>query len=370
VFEPLLQGAALGLATGTACLASCGPVYCTYLLSEKRSGLQSLWVVLTLNAGRFVAYAAFGAAMGLLGGAIPPGLRGPLASAGYLLFSAYLVLSVVRVAKSCGGCRTSKLLNMTRSPLILGLLTGFSICPAFLIALTSAFESSGPLSGMLLFIGFYAGTTVYMLPFAFLGLLTRRSWFTAVARILAIVVAAYFFAVGVRTLMRSLLPRPAAIQGLTTSGTQIQGLFTPVEADTIYVTGFDGYPGDHAAELRAFLQGRLGPEMVLVTADSTVQFPVDRIPELSAVIVPWWVDPRSGETLSGWRQAFAESLNVRRCRILAIEYEPWCADRAEAIVNFLTSYSFSVAPDSGFSFLMLNSLDCAPADCDTCPLYE
>jgi sulfite exporter TauE/SafE len=370
VFEPLLRGAALGLATGTACLATCGPVYLAYLLSEKRGGLQSLWIVLSLNAGRFASYALFGAAVGLLGGAISPGLRGPLAAAGYLLFSGYLVVSVVRVARSCGGCGTSRLLNITRSPFLLGLLTGFSICPAFLIALTSAFDSSGPVSGMMLFIGFYGGTTVYMLPFAFLGLLTRRNWFTAAARVLAIIVAAWFFAVGVRTLMRTLVQRPTVPQGLTTSGTPIQGVFAPAEADSIYVIGFTGYPGDRATELRQFLQGTLGPEMILIEADSSQPFPIALIPELSSVMTPWWVDSRSGEVLTGWRQAFAESLLARRCRVLAIEYEPWCSDRAEAILTFLQAYSFSVAPDSGFTFLMLNSLDCAPADCDTCPLYE
>jgi len=367
LFEPLVRGAALGLATGTACLASCGPVYCAYLLSEKRSGLQSLLVVLSLNAGRFASYSIFGAIMGLLGGVIPPPLRGPVAAVGYLLFSAYLLLSVVRVSRSCGGCATSKLLNVTRSPFLLGILTGFSICPAFLIALTSAFASSGPLSGMLLFMGFYAGTTVYMLPFAFLGLLTHRNWFTSAARVLAVIVAAYFFAIGVRTIVRTLAPRqPASGQPQVSSE---RAVFSPSHADSIFVTGFRGYAGDRATELQEYLQGRLGPVMVLVLADTTGPLPLSGIRPLSAVMAPWWVDSRSGEVLTGWRQAFADSLRARRCRVMAIEYEPWCTERASDILSFLQTYSFSVAPDSGFSFLMLNSLNCAPTDCDTCPLY-
>ncbi|HRY61334.1 MAG TPA: sulfite exporter TauE/SafE family protein, partial [Candidatus Fermentibacter sp.] len=74
--DPLIRGAALGLATGTACLASCGPVYGAYLLSEKRSGPESLRVLLELNLGRFLAYAAFGALFGLLGGSLPVSIRG------------------------------------------------------------------------------------------------------------------------------------------------------------------------------------------------------------------------------------------------------------------------------------------------------
>jgi hypothetical protein len=81
LFEGLSAGLTLGLATGTACLASCGPVYAAYLLGEKRTGLQSLIVILLLNAGRFIAYALFGALVGYLGGSIPASVRVPVACA-------------------------------------------------------------------------------------------------------------------------------------------------------------------------------------------------------------------------------------------------------------------------------------------------
>ncbi|MBD3278167.1 MAG: hypothetical protein GF388_07700, partial [Candidatus Aegiribacteria sp.] len=97
MFEGFGEGLTLGLATGTACLASCGPIYAAYLMGEKREGLQSLWIVLKLNAGRFIAYAIFGALVGMLGGAIPVSVRVPLAYSGYILFAVYLFLSVVRV---------------------------------------------------------------------------------------------------------------------------------------------------------------------------------------------------------------------------------------------------------------------------------
>jgi len=370
MFDSLLQGAALGLATGTACLASCGPVYCTYLLAEKRNGLKSLWVVLSLNAGRFASYAAFGAVIGLLGGVIPPGFRAPLAAGGYILFSAYLLLSTIRVSKSCaGGCGTSKFLRITRSPFLLGILTGFSICPAFLIAMTGAFESSGMMSGMLLFVGFFAGTTVYMLPFAILGLLTKRNWFTTVARILSIFVAVYFLVTGIRMGVRALSGGTAAGGAAGQAGGE-GVIYTPAAEDTLWVLGFDGFAGDRSSELAGWLDSALDPHIELVRSDSGSLPDLAGIPRLSAVIAPWWVDPRSGETLIGWQQAFADSLLARRYRVMAVEYEPWCTDRASAISGFLERYSFRVEPDSGFSFLMLNSLECAPTDCDTCPLYE
>ncbi len=369
--DPLIRGAALGLATGTACLASCGPVYGAYLLSEKRSGLESLRVLLELNLGRFLSYAAFGALFGLLGGSLPVSIRGPLAAAGYILFSVYLLLSVVRARKSCGGgCSTSKLTRFTRSPLLLGVLTGLSVCPSFLIAVTGAFESSGPLSGALLFSGFFAGTTVYMLPFAVLGLFTRKAWFTTIARVLAVIVSVYFLAVGVR--MALALINPGVSQTTGTAGAPSDGegpAYAALEEDTLYFVGIPGDPADHAQDLAAFFGSQEGPGAVFVAvapADPT-SF-AGRIPELSSVIVPWWVDPRSGIALEPWQAEFAWVVEARRYRAFAVEYEPWCEDRAETIRSFLDRYSFSVEPDSGFTFLMQNTLECPPDSCATCPL--
>jgi sulfite exporter TauE/SafE len=367
MFDALVRGAALGLATGTACLVSCGPVYLSYLLGERRSGLQSLRVVLVLNLGRFIAYALFGALVGLLGGAIPPQLRTPLAAAGYILFSVFLLMSVIRVRKSCGGCGTSRLLAVTKSAFLLGVLTGFSICPAFLIALTGAFESSGALSGMMLFIGFFAGTTVYMLPFAFLGLLTRRNWFTGLARILSVAVSVYFFAFGLRMIVNWISPPPVITQ--SGSGDTSTGMvFAPAEADTIFVVSFRGYPGDHGVELAAHLSQALEPVFVSIEADSAAWVgELGDVGRASPVIAPWWVDPRSGESLSGWQESFAAFADSLDLMVFAVEYEPWCTDRGDAIAGFLDRYSFRVDPDSGFTFLMLNSLECDPAACDTCP---
>lgn len=376
MFEGLSAGLTLGLATGTACLASCGPVYAAYLLGEKRTGLQSLRVILLLNAGRFIAYALFGAVVGYLGGSIPSSVRVPVAFTGYLLFSVYLLLSVVRVRKTCSGCATGRVLKITRSPFLLGILTGFSICPAFLIALTGAFGSSGPLSGMMLFIGFFAGTTVYMLPFALFGLLTRRGWITGAARVIGVVVAVYFAAVGARGIASWLAaPRDdiAVPAGQTAGATEDSpgSIFSVADADTLYILTFAGDSSDHGAELAADLNPAGLPPLLLVATDSSRwEQDLAGLPELAPVIVSWWVDDRSGVTLEPWRQQVASRLLSGRQRTFAVQYEPYCADRVTSVESFLGGYSFRCAPDSGFTFLMLNTLSCAPSDCSTCPISE
>ncbi len=133
MFDGFTSGLTLGLATGTACLVTCGPIYGAYLLSEKRKGFQSLSVIILLSTGRFISYALFGALLGYLGGAISSSIRIPIAFSGYILFSTYLFVSTIRTEKECTGCKTGKLLKITRSPFLLGILTGLSICPAFLM---------------------------------------------------------------------------------------------------------------------------------------------------------------------------------------------------------------------------------------------
>lgn len=372
MLESLGEGLALGLATGTACLASCGPVYAAYLMSEERRGWQPLRVILLLNLGRFVAYVAFGAAMGLLGGYIPVSVRMPLAYAGYLLFSVYLIVSVARIQRACSGCGVSRFMRITRSPLLLGILTGFSLCPAFLIAITGAFETSGALAGALLFTGFFAGTTVYMLPFALFGLLTKVRWITTAARFLAVAVAVYFGVVGVRGLAAELLgggPGTVEIPGEGASGEGASGeteIFTVTEADTVYVLHFPADTSDHGSEMAGFLERRHGwPPVRLLSADSGGwRRRLEQLPPRAAVIAPLWVDSAGAGPV--WRDSLRMRLDSAGARVLALEYVPWCSATPELLVAFLERYSFRTPADGGFVFAVANPEDAS--ECATCPL--
>jgi sulfite exporter TauE/SafE len=376
LFEGFGTGLTLGLATGTACLASCGPIYASYLMAEKRSGLQPLWVILKLNAGRFIAYALFGALVGFLGGSIPVSVRVPLALSGYILFSLYLLMSVVRVRKTCTGCNTGKFLKITRSSFLLGILTGLSICPAFLIALTRAFDSSGPLNGMMMFSGFFVGTTVYMLPFALFGLLTMKDWITKAARVIAVIVAVYFMAIGIRGLV-TWVTRPevresgahAAVEQSHVSEEEAASIFSIEDADTLYILTFTDDETDMGRQLARDMNADFLPPLKTVETSTTGwRESALSIPELSAVIMPPWIDPRYGADTEPWQDSLATLVGEMRLRAFAVEYQPYCADRYMGIQSFLERYSFRCHPDSGFKFLMLNPLACSPSECSTCDI--
>ncbi len=380
MFTGLAEGTGLGLATGISCLASCGPIYLTYLLSEQRSNKQSTITILLLNVGRFVSYATFGAIMGLLGGSIPSSVRVPLAYSGYLLFSVYLVISVVRVNKTCGGCDIPKWMKFTKSPLLLGILTGFSACPAFLIAVTSAFDTSGALQGAMLFTGFFLGTTVYMLPFAIVGLFNKKQWLNTVAKYAAIFVAVYFSIVGIRGLASYYLQSDEVIidvnQTVTSdAGNQNDesvGIYNALNQDTLYVLTFPEISADKGTDMFSDLAGAEGPVIVLVQSDSVnYEMVLSTIPNLSAVIGPWWIDYRSEAELSQWQETVNALVAYKNLRLFAVEYEPYDTERAGIIYQYLARYSFRCADDEGFTFLLTSDVGCATdTDCNTCPVNQ
>lgn len=384
MFTGLTEGTGLGLATGISCLASCGPIYLTYLLSEQRSSKQSLMTIVMLNLGRFVSYAAFGAIMGLLGGSLPSSIRIPLAFSGYLLFSVYLIISVVRVNKTCGGCNIPRWMKLTKSPVLLGILTGFSVCPAFLIALTSAFGTTGALQGAMLFTGFFLGTTVYMLPFAFFSLFSKKKWLNSVAKYAAIFVAVYFGITGIRGLA-SYIFQPGSgdviidMHEYQHGGKHDQSgesgpvnIYNAMNEDALYILTFPEVEGDRGVDIFNDLHEAEGPEMILIQSNtSDWQNKLQSIPELSGVIAPWWMDFRSEADLSPWQTDANLLAEERRFRLFAIEYEPYDTERAGIVYQYLARYSFRCDPDSGFTFLLTSETGCATsADCNTCPAYQ
>lgn len=199
--QSLISGWALGLATGTTCLGTCAPIYIPYLIAEKRSGKQSFFIILKITLGRFLSYIAFGAAFGFIGSKIPYASREIFTGLAYILLSIYLVASVFRIRKHSDNCKNMKLLNLTKNPFFLGILTGVSFCPAFLIAVSNAIDISGIMGGATLFVGFFLGTTIFILPMTFLGALSNSTKIRKIAQIASIIIAVFFIYKGTTSLV-------------------------------------------------------------------------------------------------------------------------------------------------------------------------
>ena len=179
-----LNGFLLGLSTGIFCTAYCLPIYLPQIMAQRHK-YRGWNVFLQFNIGRLVAYIIFGAVFGYLGAQahsqfLSSFARLVIAALAVLLILYGLGLSVPRL-KWCAWTKNIRL------PLVSGFLLGINICPPFLLALTQNFQTGGVINGIVFFLMFFLGTTVYLVPFTFLGSFTRFLWLRQAGRLAAIV---------------------------------------------------------------------------------------------------------------------------------------------------------------------------------------
>ncbi len=198
IFRTLLEGLILGFSTGTICLVTCTPIYLPYLLTEERKLIKSLLTVGEISLGRFFSYLAFGALAGFAGAKISSINRELFTSIAYILLSIYLILSAVRTRQKSKKCHIPKITKFTKRAFLLGVLTGINFCPAFLIALSKAVNLGGAISGMLLFLGFFFGTTVFLIPLAFVGLLSKIKEMKIIAQLASVLIGIWFIFTGIK----------------------------------------------------------------------------------------------------------------------------------------------------------------------------
>jgi len=230
MWHVLLEGFLLGLSLGTTCLVTCLPIYLPYLTSEDNSLKRSLLKVLEISAGRFVPYLLFGALTGWLGAFIPPESRILFTGISYLLLSAFLVLNSLRTHREGKSCQASGLLRLTKSPFLLGVITGISFCPSFLMALTRSVDLGGVFNGVILFLGFFFGTSLYLFPLALGGLLTVIGQVKLVARYLSLLIAVWFVWQGGTHLYQVWQESQKTVINPSTADFQAQLYFPPVDS--------------------------------------------------------------------------------------------------------------------------------------------
>ena len=196
MFSALVEGFALGLGTGTACIATCAPIYLPWLMSENKSLYRSLGKLMEISAGRFVSYIAFGALAGYFGSSITPLSRGIFGSLSFILLSIFMLIHALRTQREAKRCHAASWQGLSKSAFLLGIFTGINFCPSFLIALSSAIGIGGVISGMQVFLGFFAGTSLFLLPLALGGYLSYVSVIRKIARYSTLVIAVWFLGKG------------------------------------------------------------------------------------------------------------------------------------------------------------------------------
>ena len=215
------EALALGLASGPACLAACGPVLVPSLLAGPSgipANLRAIAIFLSTRLAGYLLFAVGAWEAGVLASLLVEP-HANLVGVVYLLMAGVLALFAVAVRRNCGSeCASTKLViidgNKTnRSPVnakreiaglaMLGFLTGLNFCPPFVVAGIRAAQL-GSLGGALIFFGtFFAGTSIWFVPFAGLGCFARNQALLTVARMTMGLVAIYYAALGIYMLLGS-----------------------------------------------------------------------------------------------------------------------------------------------------------------------
>jgi cytochrome c biogenesis protein CcdA len=207
LLDPIVNGFLLGMTTGPLCLTACLPVLISVTLSEgkERAG-RGTWIFLgKFIAGRFIAYLFLGVLIGL-GGSHVAGLGQKVGTYAWMVLAFILIAYGMELLTlpHLGMCRLAGRTTGHRAfPFILGGLTGLSICPPLLLAVTYSLQKADYfLFGILFFAAFFIATTLYILPLGLAGRLPVKvnAIMVRVGRVMSVAVGIFFLYQGLAAL--------------------------------------------------------------------------------------------------------------------------------------------------------------------------
>ncbi len=203
----------LGLASGPACVASCGPVVVPTLLAEHEGVSVNLRYLSAFLVTRLIGYLIFAAVAWQLGTLVS--LR---SSTGLWVFAVIHILLAAILVRYAFVTRRGCISSVKQPELVtigparhhgipavalLGLLTGVSLCPPFVAAGVRAAQAANLLGALVFFAVFFLGTGVWFLPFLGMSWIRRNEAVLTVARMTMVLIAVYYFYVGVVSLLGS-----------------------------------------------------------------------------------------------------------------------------------------------------------------------
>ncbi len=319
MLKTMLEGAALGLSTGTICLLTCTPIYLPWLISEERSIRRSFFKVLEISGGRFFAYLLFGALVGWLGSLVPMQSRTLFTGVSYIFLSVFLGVNALRTHRESKRCQVPGWMKFTHSAFVMGIFSGINFCPSFLIALTKAVELGGAFNGMLHFLGFFFGTSVFLLPLVFSGFLSHLPGLRNAARIVSILIAAYFIVQGGLNLAEGIRQRHKQIINPTDKSYQAIIIF-PASDSVYYGMLADSLSLVYDAPPKLIRSRTITPSDLISESQRNILF--------------------IAETL--WHEQLADELVSCNYVIVPADFT------IGRLINFLRTYSFRTAAGKGF----------------------
>ncbi|MGA3162347.1 MAG: sulfite exporter TauE/SafE family protein [Terracidiphilus sp.] len=211
VFASCGEALLLGLASGPACIAACGPVLVPSLLTERKGFRPHARYLSVFLAARLLGYMLFAVVAWELGAlaSLLPAPRLLMMGAVYVLLAGVLLWYAYSAGRTCAQpCADSKLVQIADNKnrgvagaAALGLLTGLNLCPPFVAAGIRAAQLGSMAAAMLFFAAFFLGTSLWFIPFISLGCIARNQAVLIVARMAMALIALYYLSMGIAMLL-------------------------------------------------------------------------------------------------------------------------------------------------------------------------
>ena len=186
----IASGYLAGLSVGIYCLGLCLPVFLPVLLSQKRNLKKSFLTLMEFSLGRLLGYLLFGLIVGYLGQTVQNKWIHTIISLVNLWMGVMLIIYALGQIdkKLCALIPFKKI----KWPFLIGFLTGVNVCPPMVASLTHVFNLRNALQSLGYFVFFFLGTSTYIIPAAFLGILTKSNLIKRIAKISGVVAGIYF----------------------------------------------------------------------------------------------------------------------------------------------------------------------------------
>ncbi len=201
----IFEGLMLGLSSGIYCAGSCLVFFMPYLLAEgKLKAFENIRKILSFMLGRLIAYIVFALIMGFIGSSYHSIFTAKLSYICLIVASLLmLIYSLGRSFEDSGFCAPLiKRFSLLRIPFFLGVFTGLNPCPPFLVGVARLWTMNSIAGGVILFIAFFLGTSVYMFPLAFVSYLNKSERIKQIGLMVALLSSLWFLFIGIMGLTR------------------------------------------------------------------------------------------------------------------------------------------------------------------------
>ena len=195
----IIKAVLLGLSTGIYCLGFCLPVVFPMIMAGEPGPFKTRSrVLLQFLGGRLAAYLIFGGLAGYAGQNFSHPLIQKLTVISIIILS--LILILYGLLKGFPQKKVCLALNnrlpQWSLPPVMGFLTGFNICPPFLLAVTMVFEMGEVVKSAAFFFVFFCVTSLYLIPVVLLGHFSKLDKVRWVAQLSSILAGALFLMMG------------------------------------------------------------------------------------------------------------------------------------------------------------------------------